>query len=270
MLVTGGRFGWARALWSGALVLGVGALVGTAACGSRTSMLDPDAYYGTIGGGGGTSSSPTGHAGKTSSGSAGHPTGTGGATTTPIGGTGSGATTGVDPSRASVTCQQYCPGYGTQCVKRLKGRECLPTCQGELTTFGPICENLGINALQCLTPFFSPQGGNCDDAVNRALTQCGKIVQAFEDCKKQFSSGKSPGGLPVGGVASCPRTSGPTPGGNCAEIFDCNNGPYVTSCNLSPQTMLLDCGCVSPSGNAPTARLPFTSDPCLAAAALCQ
>jgi hypothetical protein len=233
-------------------------------------MLDPDAY-GVSEGDGGSSTTPIGQAGKTSSGSAGRPTGNGGATTTPSGGTGSGASNGVDFARATATCQQYCPNYGTQCKKRLKGRECLPTCQDELTVYGPVCEDLGVNVLQCLTPFFNPKGGNCDAAVNRALAQCGKIVKAFEDCKDLFSKGTtSSGGSPTTFVASCPRTSGPSASGNCTEIFECANGPFVTFCSTSAQAGVVDCGCAPPNGTPGMARIPLTSDPCLAASSLCQ
>jgi hypothetical protein len=236
-------------------------------------MLDADAY-GVSAGRGGTSSighagtSSVGHAGTSSIGSAGRPGGSGGATSMPIAGTGSGASSGVDPTLATSVCQQYCPNYGTQCRKRLKGQECLPTCQGELTNFGPVCQNLGVNALRCLTPFFSPQGGDCDAAVNRALTQCGKVVDAFEACKKNFAPGT---GTVSPNVASCPRNIGPDNSGSCTEVFDCANGPFVTFCTPSPQSMLLECGCAPPSGAAvPTGLLPFTADPCLAAAKLCR
>jgi hypothetical protein len=232
-------------------------------------MLDPDAYR-LSEGEGGSSTTPIGHAGKTSTGSAGRPTSNGGATTTPIGGTGSGAASGVDVSRITATCEQYCPNYGTQCKKRLKGRECLPTCQGELTEFGPVCRELGLSAIQCLTPFFSATGGNCDEAVNRALAKCGKLAQAFDDCKAVFSKGaKSSGGTPATLLASCQRASGPSPSGDCSEIFQCPSGPLVTFCNTSNQVGFVDCGCIPPSGNPGMARMAVTSDPCLSASNLC-
>ena len=80
-------------------------------------------------------------------------------------------------SVAVTPCQQYCPGYSTQCGKLLKGQDCLSTCQGELNGYGPKCQGLGIGALNCLTPFFSARGGPCDPAVNRALTACGDPVK---------------------------------------------------------------------------------------------
>jgi hypothetical protein len=127
---------------------------------------------------------------------------------------------------------------------------------------------LGVQALNCLTPFFSRGGGDCDVAVNRALTQCGIAVNQFEACKKQFTGSGGP--PPSNFVTSCPRSGGPSDGGNCTQIFECNNGPYVTFCNPSAQSpMLLDCSCVTPNGQSLTARIGASSDACTDAAALC-
>lgn len=266
MLVTGGRFGWARVVWLGVLSWGVVGLLATAACGSRTSMLDPDAYGQSEGGS--SSRNPLGNAGKASPGTGGRPiVATGGATTSPTAGTSNtGASSGVDPSLAIAPCQQYCPGYGTQCKKRLKGQECLPTCQGELNNSGPFCQALGTQALNCLAPFFSRGGGDCDAAVNRALTQCGVAVTQFEECKKRFASGTPSANF----VTSCPRSGDPG-GDTCTQIFSCNNGPYVTFCNPSGQSPArVDCTCITPTGQTLTARIKAEGDACLDAAALCQ
>lgn len=64
MLVSGGRFGWT---WVGTVTALVGftSLVATAACGSRTSTMDPDVYAtGGRGGSNSTTSKPSGGAGK--------------------------------------------------------------------------------------------------------------------------------------------------------------------------------------------------------------
>jgi len=261
MLVTGGRFGWARLVWLGGVSCGVLGLGSTAACGSRTSMLDPDVY--SVGEGGSSNTNPLGNAGKSSS-SGGRPVGTAGTGAT----VGGGKASGVDPSVAVGVCQQYCPGYSSQCKKRLKGQECIPTCQGELNNFGPVCQALGVKALSCLTPFFSPGGGDCDGAVNRALAQCGGIVTQFEECKKDFS--RSPGNPSLNFVGSCERSGGPMDQGNCGQIFNCSNGPYITTCTRSAQSAKqLDCSCVTPNGQTLDARLPASGDPCLDATALC-
>lgn len=262
MLVTGGRFGWARLVWLGGFAIGVLGLGGTAACGSRTSMLDPDAY--SVGEGGSSNTSPLGNAGKSSPGSGGRPIGAAG-TTAAIGGSNS---SGVDPSIAVGVCQQYCPGYSSQCQKRLKGQACIPTCQGELNNFGPVCQALGVKALSCLTPFFSRGGVDCDGAVNRALAQCSGIVTQFEECKKDFSA--SPGNPSFNFISSCERSGGPMDDGNCAQIFNCTNGPYITLCNPSgSSSKQLQCSCVTPNGQTLEARLPASGDPCLDATALC-
>lgn len=77
MSVSGGRSGWA---WVGEVTALLGILAGTAACGSRTSMLDPDAYA-TAGHGGSSGVTPSGSAGQTAAG--GGLLGTAGASTSP-------------------------------------------------------------------------------------------------------------------------------------------------------------------------------------------
>lgn len=72
MLVNGGRSGWAR-VGSCAALVGVLGLISTIGCGSRTSMLDPDAYgvgHENVGNGGSGNlgPKPNGSAGKATSG----------------------------------------------------------------------------------------------------------------------------------------------------------------------------------------------------------
>ncbi len=264
MLVNGGRSGWAWVV-SLSTAIGVVGLLGTAACGSRTSMLDPD-VYGLTNGDSGASSGGRGSGGKSSVGSAGKASnggglvGNSGATSTPSGGA-----SGVNPGLALTPCQQYCPAYGTQCKKRLDGKDCLATCQGELNSYGPKCQSMGIEALRCLTPFFTPNGKDCNGAVNKALSQCGSIVTAFDDCKENFSSPS----LPVPQVLSCPRTGDGGFMRDCSSVYQCSNGPYVVFCATAPN-MQLNCSCLPPSGNPSSATLAASNDPCLDAARLCQ
>jgi hypothetical protein len=172
----------------------------------------------------------------------------------------------VDPSLTLAQCRQYCPGYGTQCAKRLDGKDCLETCQGELNGFGPKCQALGLATLQCLTPFFSARGGDCNAAVNRALTKCGPNVTAFDACKKAASGQAMPSK-----VAACQRLpSSAASDGSCTDIYLCGDGPFVTSCQPSQTANFLDCNCTTPSGFVSNARLPRAKDPCLDATQLCQ
>src|SRR5690349_17654732 len=118
MSVSGGRSGWTRARSATALV-GLASLLGMAACGSRTSTLDPDVY--ATGGQGGGMVKPGGSGGKTASG--GGLLGTAGASTSPPA-----TSSGVNTALAKMPCERYCAGYGTQCKKRLEGKDCLSTC----------------------------------------------------------------------------------------------------------------------------------------------
>jgi hypothetical protein len=279
MLVNGGRSGWARgvSLAAAVVVLGSFSALGFG-CGSRTSMLDPDVYgVGTenVGSGGTNNNDPTpiGSAGKKPSG--GGVIGNGGATSS----TGNkGGASGVDPSLASTPCQQYCPGYSSQCPKLLKGQDCTYTCQAELNGYGPNCQALGIQAINCLAPFFSPKGGACDPAVNRALTLCSGIVTAFTSCKGGASPGTptptpTPAGTPARiDVTSCPTmgdVGGPSP--ECKMLFSCPNGSYETYCARNQQNpSLTDCTCWGPDGTQTMTQLMQSANVCFDAAHVCQ
>jgi hypothetical protein len=238
-----------------------------AACGSRTSMLDPDAYdsngQGVVGAAGRANVPGNGTAGKSSNG-----TGllgrAGSGSTTPVGG----PVNGVDTSLAVTPCQQYCPGYSTQCKQRLEGQDCLSTCQGELNGFGPSCQTLGIAALNCLTPFFSARGGDCNSAVNHALAKCGTIVASFDSCKKHFD-GSTPPARSREAFAGCERAGGGDSTG-CNESFSCGNDNYVTFCSLPTGSMLFECGCLNATGQMASGRLPPSGNICLDATVLCQ
>jgi hypothetical protein len=242
-------------------------------------MLDPDAYGSSSGGSGGGSGSgpaPITHAGKNSTG--GGLAGKGGTSSGAPGSSGSTSLggkvgAGTNPDLSLVPCQQYCPGYGTQCVKRLNGQACLPTCQSELNNFGPACQTLGISALRCLTPFFTPNGRDCDVAVNRALTQCSVIVKAFQDCKQGVSTPTpGPQPTPTVDVASCPSMGSSTSdGGSCQQFFSCPSGTFMTFCSPSGMSQpLAECNCVSPSGAQVGTLLLASPDACFNAANLCS
>lgn len=246
--------------------LGILGTLGTA-CGSRTSMLDSNAYdsdrEGVVGTAGRSNVSGTGSAGKSSNGM-GLLGRAGSGPTTPVGG----PVNGVDTRLALTPCQQYCPGYGTQCKKRLENQDCLSTCQGELNGFGPSCQKLGIDALTCLTPFFSANGGDCNSAVNHALARCGTIVAAFDSCKKN-NGGATPPSKSREAFAGCERSGGADTT-SCNELFSCSDGNYITFCLLPPGSMLFDCTCVDATGQATSGRLPPAGNLCLDATVLCQ
>lgn len=265
MLVYGGRGGWVRVLGL-AVAAGILGSIGTA-CGSRTSMLDSDAYDssrdGVVGVAGRATGSGTGTAGTSSNGM-GLLGRAGSGSTTPAGG----PAKGVDTTLALTPCQQYCPGYGTQCNERLEGQDCLSTCQGELNGYGTSCQTMGISALRCLTPFFSAIGGDCNAAVNRALGQCGMIVTAFDNCKKGFDGSTTPS-KPSDAFSNCGRMGGGDTT-NCTEVFSCSEGDYIAYCSLPSGSMLFDCGCLGPTGRMATGVLPPAGDICRNAALLCK
>lgn len=255
MSVSGGGSGW-TCVGSVAVLLGVVGLVGTAGCGSRTSTLDPDAYA-TQGQGGSSNVKPGGAAGKATTG--GGLLGTAGGTSVPPS-----VSSGVNTALAKGPCDRYCAGYGTQCKKKLEGKDCLTTCQGELNGYGPFCQSLGIDTLTCLTPFFSANGGDCGTAVGRALNQCGDTIATFDDCKSEFATGtQNP-------ISKCPRSGDGGTSTSCTSIFECASGPYVTFCSPTESMKFAECGCVPPTGSSKNARVPVGADLCFNATVLCQ
>jgi hypothetical protein len=263
-----------------AVSVGLAGLLNTLGCGSRTSMLDPDAYDpGTdnVSGGGSRTVDPppVGVAGKPSTGGSsvgigGSSVATGGSSIATSGSSSTiqGGASGVDPSLSVQICQQYCPGYALQCGKRLNGQPCMPTCEAELDGSGPVCQSLGVQTLICLTPFFGATGEACEPAVNRALTACGAIAAAFTDCKA--GGGKSGPKQPTPfDIASCKSAGSAADPSDCKALFSCPNGQYETYCSTS-QTGISDCACISPNGSQTMGRFTQSTDVCFRAASVCQ
>jgi hypothetical protein len=237
-------------------------------------MLDPDVYgVGMEGVGdddddtGGTPATggrPNGTAGK-SFGATGNAPSNGAA---PSSG-GKGGTTSTPMSEAVTACKAYCPGYGTQCAERLMGQDCFAACLNEVTGSGMRCQKLGIAALNCLQPFFTPGGFDCDSAVNRALSKCGKTVNNFEKCKGVPTPTPTMP-VPPANVTDCP-SMGTGSQNYCQMSYACNNGTYNVYCNTDLQTRVASCGCVRPDGAATGTSFMSTLDVCeIAAQALCN
>lgn len=283
MSAHGGWSRWLSALVCGGLASAFGSML-LPGCGGRTSTLDPDVYRspadvgdddddggrsgasgsGSLGGSkGGRGGSSPGSAGKPSVGgmaaSGGGPVAVGGA---PAAG---GAPNVVDPTLAISPCKAYCPGYGTQCAARLMGRDCFTTCQAQVNGSGPRCQMLAIKALQCLTPFFTPNGKNCDEAVARALVQCGQAVSDFETC------GGTTTPLPpmptTVDVTTCPGMGNGDSLG-CRQVFACPNGVYDVRCSVPASSSVASCSCSQPSGGAVGSTVANSAQLCSDAARL--
>jgi hypothetical protein len=273
-----GRYTWVRGIGAVSVLLGCGASLVTA-CGGRTSALDPDIYW-TNGGGGSSAILP--QAGR--SGSGGQPgiagsVASGGVSSKP----GKPNAGNVDPSLAIVPCQNYCPGFGTQCAQLVMGPDCLSACNGETNGFGARCQALAIQSLNCLAPFFTP-GGNpnaCTAAVQRALTKCGKAVDAFEKCKAEVSGEPMIGApiptptpmpmpTPAGfDLAQCAPGSPLTQDSACKQDWSCPDGEYITFCSPG-QNNLSDCGCYKANGEMISGQQPTQNGACVVATELCS
>ncbi len=156
--------------WSLPGALAYAAVAGSTGCGGRTSMLDPDDFEPDSGGSSSGGSPSAGKGGTTASGA--------GASTSPSAGKG-----GLDPQAPVKPCASYCGGFAPLCPERLNGQECNAACTSEVNGFGKSCQARGIQALNCLAPFFQPNSGACSDVVRRSMQKCGEIVDQFQRCK---------------------------------------------------------------------------------------
>lgn len=266
----GGRNRWLRGVCAVSTLFGLGASV-VAGCGGRTSALDPDIY--TDNPAGGSSSflpgAGRGGGGQSTTGGVAPSGGKGGSSSKPKPGA-------VDPSLAVVPCENYCPGFGTQCAYLVMGPDCMSACQGEANGFGPKCQALAIQSLECLTPFFTPGGSNCDAAVKKGLAKCGKIVDRFEKCKADVSGTPTPNPIPTPNptgfdLAACAPVGALEQDPQCKQQWACPDGDYVVYCmNDASQPGTSQCGCATPVGFMNTGSQPTQVGNCVIATRLCD
>jgi hypothetical protein len=240
MLVHGGSPGRARvasfaSITSTLLVLGAG-------CGSRTSMLDVDAY----------SSDGLGGFGNTA-----------------------GSANAVDPQRSAPACENYCKGFTVKCPAELSGRDCRASCAKEVNGNGKACQSLGIKALECLTPSFSSTSRNatCDDAKNDGATACSRELVEFAQCAKPTNvpmPNPQPDPRPnrLGLVRGCDEALSSTPD-TCIRLYSCMDGSYLVEC-VSQLDGNFSCSCSFPSGMMQGAIYGPVADPCRTAATDCR
>ncbi len=251
-----------RALACGGMASALG-LVTVSGCGGRTSTLDPNAY-------GSGSENPGEYGGSSTSGGRPNSSGASGGGSVAVGGSGTPA--GVNPSLAVAPCSAYCPGYGTQCLASLNGQDCMTACQLEVNSFGERCQKLGIAALQCLAPFFTPNGANCDAAVARALTKCVQVVNEFQACKASTPPTPKPTmpSMPSDAITSCPLSS-MADSTNCTQLYACSDGVYFANCSYQPGNPSAACTCTVPNGSTSGSNFPNDGMQCARAAReLCQ
>jgi hypothetical protein len=269
MLVSGGR---CPRTWAGAASILVGlAWLPTLACGGRTSALERDAYD--------PDQDP--YAGSSSGGSSSKPAPKAGNSSVPSAGSSAGGS--VSGGLAGSICENYCKGYAPKCAARLEGRECVSTCAQEMTGFGARCQELGVTALKCLTPFFERSNLSCDAAVGQALAACGKQVEAFNDCKGNSSNPQpapqpapqpnppKPQPMPTPTPPPTPAMCGAMGLGTvdyCYSTYACPEGVYSTTCKLSMPNGY-DCTCSYPGGFGQGFTLVGDYPPCDVADEVC-
>lgn len=230
MSVIGGRSGWRRAFAGGGGVVAFTAFV-LSGCGGRTSFLDGSAYDPSgFGGSGGQQGGSAGSAGSLSGGAG-----------------------GFNPSLATAPCRAYCPGYGTQCAASLKGNDCLAACEQEINDGGGRCQALGIQTLQCLTPFFTPGGTGCQAAVDRALARCGRLADDFRKCKGAAApptmTPTSPGKTDL---TSCQQLQADESPSSCTDLYLCGAQVFLVQCEQASPNGPRQCDCSGRTGSLPS------------------
>jgi hypothetical protein len=215
-----------------------------AACGSRTSMLDSDAY------------SSTGLGGASNVAGSGNTSGNPGK---------GGSTNAVDPSMSLAACTAYCKGYRVQCSSELGNRDCLETCAEQVNGNGKLCQSLGIEALQCVAPYFPTTGPSqgCSAVTSRAAAACTPELTQFQTCELAPTPIPEPSPLDA-----CEVTEEKSPV-DCIRVYECANGPYLVQCSRTNDGAQ-DCSCIPPAGPIKFAMYGPNRDPCLIAALDCS
>jgi hypothetical protein len=228
------------------------ALLATA-CGSRTTMVDEDAFLRP----GESASGGSSHGGNSNLPSAGTPN-----LPMPTAGTGNTSPAGS----IQQVCQDYCKGYATKCPQELEpGQDCLGTCVGEIGNTQGSCQTTGLSALRCLTPYFANAKLVCQDAINSGLTKCGTQVAGFKQCSGEANQ---PDPTPTPQPA-CMSSTGDLSPNSCKMQFFCGNGNYNVGCSSQNGGATFDCACGTPGGGYVPSSVGSGVNPCLIAAHNC-
>lgn len=211
-------------------------------------MLDGDAYLEP----GETSG------GSTSGGSANLPRAGAQNVPTPTGGTGN----TPSPSPILASCQKYCAAFMTKCPQQFEpGRDCVAACQAEVGNGTKDCQNAGLKALKCLTPYFAKQGLICDAAVAEGLSRCSEQLNTFNRCSGQDVPTPDPVPMPA---CSSMGDAGDT---YCKASYSCGTSFYTTACSYGEAGWT--CECSGPNGALQTPLGDGLPNVCNLAALLC-
>jgi hypothetical protein len=183
----------------------------------------------------------------------------------------------VDPQRSAPACASYCKGFQAQCASQLGGQDCLTACADEVNGNGKDCQTLGINALECLAPFFNAGGPNqsCDVSTSNGTAACSSQLSQFGACRPpddRPSSMPTPNPNPrpdpgAGVVDGCDESVASAPD-MCIRFYSCTDGSYLLEC-VSQLDGRYSCSCSFPSGVIQGAIYDPVGDPCMRAGADC-
>jgi hypothetical protein len=252
------------------LLEGFGAflLAALAACGGRSSTLEPDSVNidanqpiagstakpgpsATVGGAGSVSASggksgvPTG--GSSSSG------GTGGSGATAgvwMSGAASGGSAGVD-TQLFVSCADYCTASSQRrpCASGISGPECMASCTSEVSAYGPECQRLGSALLDCLTKVYK-NSSSCSEVDELSIAKCSALFTSYQGCVAPTAD-PLPTPDPPPPPLTCSSSSSSS-NGKCAVDVKCTSGAYYSvSCyETSPDQSSCTCNASFPNGSA--------------------
>jgi len=254
-------------------------LTALAACGGRSSPMDPDGT--TIeanqptGGSTSDGGSSAAGSGATATGAA---TGTGGKPGVPAGGSAAGGSSGAgtagrNPSGGAssagtsagggagtagaggtsssifTNCSIYC-NVAAQgpCPDGISNPECLSSCVNELSAQAPPCQTNGAALLRCLTAVYT-NSHSCSEVDQLSLAKCSAQLTAYQNCV-QPSIQPPPPPPPIPAPMVTCSSSGSSTNGICNLDVKCTSGAYYTvSCyQTGPAQSNCTCSASLPNG----------------------
>ncbi|HYQ41417.1 MAG TPA: hypothetical protein VER11_05610 [Polyangiaceae bacterium] len=236
-----------------------------AACGGRSSTLDPDGVYlEPSRPSGGSTSQPAGGSGAKAGVGAGGATSTGGKSgvPTPAGGssasggtagagvgtstgsagasgTASGGSAGLDPTTFAY-CTAFC-NVSTQgaCPSGTTSAECSAQCASELAGESPECRQIASSFLACLTTAYE-KSRNCTEVDQSSVGACSKWAEAYSSCL-------APAPVPTPAPDPMPQptcsSSGSSSNGKCNLDVKCATGAYYSVSCYQTGSAQSNCTC---------------------------
>lgn len=242
---------------------GTSLLAALAACGGRSSTLDPD----SIGfspnqpsggsaadpGAGGSAATPSvGTSGTSSVGNGGQPVGgntsNGAAGGAAQGGhSASGGSTSIEPDIIEA-CTRYCNAQAQgPCPEQIPRSNCVASCEGELLGRGPQCRSIARSLLGCLSMAYE-SSSTCLEPEQLIGAKCSNWLAGYRSCADDRAPEPVP--MPKPSTQLTCSSSGNSSNGKCNLDVKCTNGAaYSVRCyETSPDQSNCSCDARLPNG----------------------